>query len=475
MATILTADFESGVDGDTITTGNTGATTVTGTLTPITISTTYAAAGTRSLRVNAATAFGYANWTLASHNIEYVLIYFVLDATPGATGYPIEVRNGADSAFAYRIGFNTSRQMVITNATTITTTSTFALTNGVEYVFVAVADGAGDLNVSIYDRATASLQEALTPGALTATNFSKFRVGCAASVAGAGLSYHIDHVVVSDSSAPALLPNTIQATLASAMGGLTATATAVVTHEAVMAAPLGTVAATATAVVTHQAVLTAPLGGLTGVATAVVTHEAVMAADLAGLTATATAVVTHEAVLAAPLGGLTGVLVADVSSPSGNVEAVLAAPLGSLDATLTATVVHEAVASADLGGLTAAITATVQHEAVLDAPLGGLTAAATATVQHEAVLASALGGLTAQATAVVTHQAVLAAALGPLLAVMHATAFSVTASPDPDIVDVRTRAAIRVDEHLGPLHVRTTRKIRVETRTDVHVVTRSRI
>lgn len=133
---------------------------------------------------------------------------------------------------------------------------------------------------------------------------------------------------------PAAGPATVTATGAAALGGLTSSTTATVTHQATGSAPLGALAASTTGTVTHSATGAAALGAVTASTTATVTHNASGDAPLGSLTASTTGTVTP--------GGTTVTATGD-------------APLGALVATTTATVTHPAVGSAALGGLAATI------------------------------------------------------------------------------------------------------------------------
>ena len=94
------------------------------------------------------------------------------------------------------------------------------------------------------------------------------------------------------------------ATGSSSLGGLGASASAVVTVSAVGSASLGGVSASATATVSIFPVLAAPLGGVSASASATVTIFAELSATLGGLDAVATAQATLFPVLDAPLDGL---------------------------------------------------------------------------------------------------------------------------------------------------------------------------
>ena len=135
---------------------------------------------------------------------------------------------------------------------------------------------------------------------------------------------------------PAAGPATVTATGAAALGGLTSSTTATVTHEATGSAPLGGLVASTTGTVTHSA---------TGVA------------SLGAVTASTTATVTHNATGTAPLGSLTASTTGTVTPGTTTVTATGTAPLGALTATTTATVAHSAAGTAALGGLTATIVA----------------------------------------------------------------------------------------------------------------------
>ena len=99
----------------------------------------------------------------------------------------------------------------------------------------------------------------------------------------------------------------------------------------------------------------AALGGLTSSTTATVTHPATGTATLGAVTASTTATVTHSATGTAPLGSLTASTTGTATPGPTTVTATGDAPLGALVATTTATVAHSAVGTAALGGLAATI------------------------------------------------------------------------------------------------------------------------
>jgi hypothetical protein len=72
VASLFTILPSSGADGDSITTGNTGATTIVGTVTDVEIDTSWSLVGTRSFYINNVAVSGYANWTESSHNLQCV-------------------------------------------------------------------------------------------------------------------------------------------------------------------------------------------------------------------------------------------------------------------------------------------------------------------------------------------------------------------------------------------------------------------
>jgi len=105
------------------------------------------------------------------------------------------------------------------------------------------------------------------------------------------------------------------ATGSSSLGGLSASASAVVTVSAVGSASLGGVSASATATVLIFPVLDAPLGGVSASASATVTIFAVLSAPLGELSATASASATIFPLLDAPLDGLVASATATVIPP----------------------------------------------------------------------------------------------------------------------------------------------------------------
>lgn len=105
------------------------------------------------------------------------------------------------------------------------------------------------------------------------------------------------------------------ATGSSSLGGLGASASAVVTISAVGSASLGGVSASATATTSIFPVLAAPLGGVSASASATVTIFAVLAAPLGGVSASASASATIFPVLDAPLDGLVASATATVIPP----------------------------------------------------------------------------------------------------------------------------------------------------------------
>jgi len=95
------------------------------------------------------------------------------------------------------------------------------------------------------------------------------------------------------------------ATGAASLGGMSATATATVTHFASASADLGElIAEVAEVIVTTQATAESQLGGLVATATATVVLPAIASADLGGLVASAVTAVEQNAVATASLGGL---------------------------------------------------------------------------------------------------------------------------------------------------------------------------
>jgi hypothetical protein len=113
----------------------------------------------------------------------------------------------------------------------------------------------------------------------------------------------------------------------------------------------------------------ASLGGMSATATTIVTHSVTASASLDGLTSTATATVVLPAIASADLGGLIASATTTVVLP-----ATASATLGGLTASATATVALPATASADLGGLAASAVTAVEQNAVATASLGGLIA-----------------------------------------------------------------------------------------------------
>ena len=105
------------------------------------------------------------------------------------------------------------------------------------------------------------------------------------------------------------------ATGSSSLGGLSASASAVVTISAVGSASLGGLSASATATTSIFPVLAASLGGLSASASAQSTIFPVLAASLGGLSATASASATIFPVLSAPLDGLVASATATVIPP----------------------------------------------------------------------------------------------------------------------------------------------------------------
>ena len=105
------------------------------------------------------------------------------------------------------------------------------------------------------------------------------------------------------------------ATGSSSLGGLSASASAVVTISAVGSASLGGVSASATATVLIFPVLAASLGGVSASASAQSTIFPVLAASLGGLSATASASAIIFPVLDAPLDGLVASATATVIPP----------------------------------------------------------------------------------------------------------------------------------------------------------------
>lgn len=162
---------------------------------------------------------------------------------------------------------------------------------------------------------------------------------------------------------------TVQAVLAGALGGLTASATAVPRVSAVLAGPLGGATASTAATVTHHAVLAGSLGGLTGALAATPRVFAVLSGSLGALVGTITATVRHAATLVAT-SALTGHIDATIT---GQVDAVMAAPLGGLTGAMVATVgapTIEAVASASIGFTSRAV-ATIVPPVVTPPSQGG--------------------------------------------------------------------------------------------------------
>ena len=95
------------------------------------------------------------------------------------------------------------------------------------------------------------------------------------------------------------------ATGAASLGGMSATATATVTHFATASADLGElIAEVAEVIVTTEATAESQLGGLASSATATVVLPATASADLGGLAASAITAVEQNAVASADLGGL---------------------------------------------------------------------------------------------------------------------------------------------------------------------------
>ena len=95
------------------------------------------------------------------------------------------------------------------------------------------------------------------------------------------------------------------ATGTASLGGISATATATVSHFVTASASLGELIAEVSQVtVTTEAEMFADLGGLVGSASATVIHSATLSATLGELVASAITAVAQDAVLSADLGGL---------------------------------------------------------------------------------------------------------------------------------------------------------------------------
>jgi hypothetical protein len=107
---MTTFGFESGANNDTATTGNTGATTILATGGTLQISTTWAQAGTRSIKGIATSTSGvvYAQYTIGTATALYVEMYIDLSGTPSA-----------ETGFLF-IGTGTTRQISLAMTTSRT-------------------------------------------------------------------------------------------------------------------------------------------------------------------------------------------------------------------------------------------------------------------------------------------------------------------------------------------------------------------
>ena len=140
------------------------------------------------------------------------------------------------------------------------------------------------------------------------------------------------------------------------------------------ASSLGGISATASATVKRSATGASSLGGTTSTASATVTHFATGASSLGGISATTSATVIHSATATSSLGGL------DASAQAKAKKSVSAnADLGGLDASATTKVSKDVVASASLGGLDASATTKVDKTAIASADLGNVVGSATAS------------------------------------------------------------------------------------------------
>lgn len=153
-------------------------------------------------------------------------------------------------------------------------------------------------------------------------------------------------------------------------------------------------------IVTVVAFGEAPLDGITAEASATITHNASGTGTLGGITAQTSATITHTANAESNLAGLTATASAGIDNP-----ATGEATLGELTSIATATVIKSAQASANLQSLSASASADIDNPATGEAALGEATANASATITHNAQAASQFQTITASGSAIVVINA----------------------------------------------------------------------
>jgi hypothetical protein len=154
-------------------------------------------------------------------------------------------------------------------------------------------------------------------------------------------------------------------------------------------------------IITIVAVGNAELDGITAEASATITHGATAASNLSGLSAAATAGIDNPATGAATLGGATSTASATITH-----EAQASSEFGSATASASANIDNPATASASLGEIVGSGSGVISHSAQASSSFGGVISSASAGISHNAQAASSLGDISglAQAVVVITAQ-----------------------------------------------------------------------
>lgn len=214
--------------------------------------------------------------------------------------------------------------------------------------------------------------------------------------------------------------NVIAQSSQAACGGMVAQASGeiIITIVAVGNAELDGITAQASATITHNATAESNLAGLSAAATAGIDNPATGAATLGGATSTASATITHDAQASSAFGSLTASASANIDNP-----ATASAPLGEMIGSGSAVVSHPAQASSSFGGMISSVSAGISHAAQAASPLGDASGSAQAVVIITAQGATLIPAatITANGTVIPVGEAIAYAPLGSLVASASAT------------------------------------------------------
>ena len=210
VAPNLTNEGFNGTNGTQVTDSNTSADRVfpVGGTATLTFSSTYAAEGTTSMRINgeAYTQLEFDNPSMTTYAFRCYVHYVAASAS--STARFLQVKNGGNTAIAFQVGVTNAGRLTARDGTTlVANTDTTAFTSGNNYVIAGIAVGGGNLNLYIWrdgiddpDNLGAAWQTVTVTG-LTATNFSQEHIGQINAVTGAN-DYYIDRWQSSNTAIP---------------------------------------------------------------------------------------------------------------------------------------------------------------------------------------------------------------------------------------------------------------------------------